>query len=177
MGSAWLTVFYQHIRHIPEYKGHGPAWLSVASFSSVPSVPAPIDLPRAISVDVYPLSRDYKPSGMVLEGDRVGVVSPVVQIVRELRRMSHVSLVQKASSECLRSVMVALRSRAHSYQPGALPVHGHIVDDRIEFGGDVEGRILREYYGTAIVAVLERLKYLRDIVLAGTVRDQSACLS
>lgn len=78
MSTIWLTVLYKHIGYIPEDKGHGPARLGVPFFSIIPRVPAPVDLPRAKAVDVYPFPRDDEASSVVLEGDWVGIVSPVV---------------------------------------------------------------------------------------------------
>lgn len=68
------------------------------------------------------------------------------------------------------------RRGADSYQPGPFPVDFHIVYDRVQFLGDVEGRVLGEHYGSTIVAVFERFKDLRNIVPARTQRGQGASL-
>ena len=73
---------------VPEDERHRAPWLCGSFFRVVPRVAAAVDASCPVAVDVYPLAAEDKAGGMVLEGDWVRVVAPVVQVVRELPRAS-----------------------------------------------------------------------------------------
>jgi hypothetical protein len=83
--SAWnnrrLTVLDEHIAHVPKDKRHRPPRLCICFFGIIPRIPVPINSTSAVAIDVYPLSSDNEPSVVILEGNGIGVVSPVAEIV------------------------------------------------------------------------------------------------
>jgi len=76
--GTMLTVLNEHIAHVPEDKWHRPSWQCSCFFGIVPRVSISIDATSAVSIDVYPLSSDDEPSVVVLEGNWVGIVTPIV---------------------------------------------------------------------------------------------------
>lgn len=77
-------MLYLDVAHVPQHHGHGPPGLRGAGLGRVPRVAAPVDAAGAVTIDVDAVAGDDESGGMVLEGDRVRVVAPVVQVVREL---------------------------------------------------------------------------------------------
>lgn len=73
-----------NVRYVPEYKRHGTAWLRIACFCSIPGIAIAVNAPCSVAVNLDVVSSEHERSPMVLEGDVVGIVAPVVDIVREL---------------------------------------------------------------------------------------------
>ena len=69
------------IAYVPEDEWHRPSGLRHGLFGVIPRVAAAVDPSRAIAIDTYPLPAEDKPGSVVLEGDRVGVVAPVIEVV------------------------------------------------------------------------------------------------
>ena len=79
-----LTMLYRHVADIPENERHGSPWLCRCLLGIIPGIAAPIDSSGAKAVDMDSLAAYHKASRMVLEGNRIGVVSQVGKVIREL---------------------------------------------------------------------------------------------
>lgn len=77
----------KHIGSVPEQKRHGTSDLRGSGVSRVPCVPASIDPSGAVAIDMYPFSGDDEAGVVVLERYRIGIVSPILDIIRELPTM------------------------------------------------------------------------------------------
>jgi len=77
-------VLHSHVADVPEQKGHRPSGLRVPLLGIVPGVAVAVDAAGSVPVDAHPLPGDDKTSAVVLEGDGIGVGTPVSQIIREL---------------------------------------------------------------------------------------------
>jgi hypothetical protein len=51
-----------------------------------------VDASLSVAIDMDALSGDYKPRMMILESNWVGVVSPVIEVIGQLRHRSCVSV-------------------------------------------------------------------------------------
>ena len=70
-------MFNHHVADIPPDEGHWPSWLSDLLFYIVPCVSVSIDPTGTITVNVDAFSRDDERSMVVLESNRVRIVTPV----------------------------------------------------------------------------------------------------
>lgn len=71
----------KNVTDVPEDEGHGAPGLRGPVLSIVPCVAVPVDASCTVAVDADPLAAEDEPGGMVLEGNVVRVVAPVVQVV------------------------------------------------------------------------------------------------
>jgi len=78
----------KHISSVPEHKRHGPSDPRGSGLSRVPCVPASIDPSDAVPIDMYTLSGNDEASVVVLKSYSVGVLPPVLDIIRELSACS-----------------------------------------------------------------------------------------
>jgi len=76
-----LTVFNEYITDVPEYERHWTAWLCDFLFDVIPRVPISVDSSCAVPVDVDTFSCYDEACMMILEGNGVGVVAPVIEII------------------------------------------------------------------------------------------------
>lgn len=76
-GGETLTVLYSHVADVPEQEGHGPAGLRFPLLSVVPGVAVAVYAAGPMAVDADPLPGDDETSAVVLEGDGIGVSTPV----------------------------------------------------------------------------------------------------
>ena len=83
---------HDDLTDVPKDKGHRTAWLRVSGLSSVPGVAVAVDATGAMAVDPDVVSRDDEAGPVVLEGDGVGMVAPVVEIFGKLLSPSAVQL-------------------------------------------------------------------------------------
>lgn len=77
-------ILYKDFRHIPEDKRHRSSRLRDIFFDIVPSVAIAVDLPRSVSLDGNMIPSQDKARVVVLEGDGIGVIAPVVEVIRKL---------------------------------------------------------------------------------------------
>jgi hypothetical protein len=93
-------IAYGDVADIPEHKWHWAAWAGCAycsafglvSLIEIPDLPIAIDTASTIAIDPYVVSSQDKTSCMILELDMIGVVSPVLEIFRELEYRKHLQL-------------------------------------------------------------------------------------
>jgi hypothetical protein len=78
LGILDVEVLDADIGYIPEDKWHRSAWLGITFLGCVPYIPVAVDAASAMSVNRDVVARDNKSGGMILEGNWVGVVSPVI---------------------------------------------------------------------------------------------------
>lgn len=69
---------YVDIANVPEDEGHRPIRTSVALFNIVPRITVPKDASGATPVDVDSIPGNHKPSMVVLEGDWIRAIPPVI---------------------------------------------------------------------------------------------------
>lgn len=87
-----VEVLNTHIGHIPEYEGHRSAFACLSRFISIPEVTIAVDIGPSGSVyfllvTIYAdvVAGEDEAGTMVLEGYEVGVLAPVIQVIRELK--------------------------------------------------------------------------------------------
>jgi hypothetical protein len=74
-------ILHHDIGYIPKDEGHRPSRLRVALLDVVPGVAVAVDSAGAVPFDGDVLPCDDEGGVVVLEGDGVGVVAPVVDVV------------------------------------------------------------------------------------------------
>jgi hypothetical protein len=77
-------VLHGHVANVPEQEGHGPSRLRVPLLGIVPGVAVAVDAAGSVPIDADLLTGDDETSAVVLEGDGIGIRTPVTQIFREL---------------------------------------------------------------------------------------------
>lgn len=87
-----MEILDVDVADIPQDEGHWSAWtggsynsaFSLVSFVEVPNLAVAVDAAGAVAVDPDMVSCQDEAGGVVLEGDRIGVVAPVGEIFGEL---------------------------------------------------------------------------------------------
>ena len=74
-----------YITDIPEDERHRSSWLCVPFFDIIPRISVSINATSAVAIDIYPLPCDVEARVMILKGNWVGVVSPIIKIIGQLR--------------------------------------------------------------------------------------------
>ncbi len=75
----------QDIADVPKHKGHRPPRLCDGLLGVIPSIAVTVDAARTVAVDVNPLAADHEAGMVVLEGNWVRIVSPIREIIGELK--------------------------------------------------------------------------------------------
>jgi hypothetical protein len=113
----------------------------------------PIDKTFSVAINMNALSSNNKPSMVILESNWVRVVSPVVEVIRQLK--------QKGVNKLSR---ISDMRDDSPYRPDTFPINGHIVDDRIELRPDPVVFAFWKDYCSTMVALLECIEDLRCII-------------
>ena len=71
----------EDVAGVPEDEWHWSSWLGDGLLGVIPGVAVSVDTAGSVSIDVNAFSADDEARTMVLEGNRIGVVSPVVEII------------------------------------------------------------------------------------------------
>lgn len=108
----------ENIRGIPEYEWHWSAWSCIPFLDIVPRISIAVDSSGSVPVDLDSVAGDNESGMVVLEGNWVCVVSPIIKIIRQLNSSSQ------------RRTM-ALRDCKDPYRPDTSPFNGNIGDNWI----------------------------------------------
>lgn len=74
-----------YITDIPEDERHRSSWLCVPLLDIIPRISVSINATSAVAVDIYSLSCDDEARVMILKRNWIGVVSPIIEIIGQLR--------------------------------------------------------------------------------------------
>lgn len=72
----------KHFTNVPEYKGHRTSGLGDCLLCVIPSISITIDTATTFSSNVNTISCKDDSGGMILKCNRVGIISPVCEIIR-----------------------------------------------------------------------------------------------
>lgn len=139
---------------------HGAAWLGFPGLIGIPHVSVPIYPASAVAIDRDTVPCQYKPRTVVLEGNRVRVVSPVREVVRKLRW----PLLWKDQ----------IRGALNAYFPRASPLNYDVVDYWVQSLGDPVLFSFRESDKPRIAALVKRAHDIGDIVCLVAMRSHHA---
>jgi len=70
-------VLHSHVANIPEQEGHRPSGLCIPLLGVVPGVAVAVDAAGSVPVNTQPLPGDDETPAVVLEGDGIGIGTPV----------------------------------------------------------------------------------------------------
>jgi hypothetical protein len=79
-----IEVVHVDFGDIPENERHWTSRLCVAFFRGIPHVSIAVNSARAVSINGNVVAGDDEAGVVVLEGNWVGIVAPVIQVVGEL---------------------------------------------------------------------------------------------